>query len=304
MNRNLLIADDDPAMRALARECLTGLDTVCIEADDGVTAVRLAAERKPDALLLDFEMPRMDGFEVCRRLKADPRTSRIPILFVTSNDDQVDRAHGIDIGAVDYITKPFYPDELRARVKSVLRGRMELDRAEGLAARDGETGLLNRSYLEQRLEADLAASRRHGHPLACCIASIDGAEGSHGFEPRPANRNLMHAAARGLLSVLRREDVACRYGPNSLAVLGFVSNQSSAIDLGHRVRQAIATAATVIGRPDLVVSVGLALSHYSIGDTLLWHAAEAMRHAVDTAPGTVQFGGELTELHLTDRPLN
>ena len=56
----------------------------------------------------------MDGFEVCRRLKADPQTSRIPILFVTSNDDLVDKAHGIDIGAVDYITKPFYPDELRA----------------------------------------------------------------------------------------------------------------------------------------------------------------------------------------------
>ena len=127
---------------------------------------------------------------------------------------------------------------------------------------------------------------------------------THGSATASIKGNLFHSAARGAPVGPPPEDVACRYGPNSLAVLGFVNNQASAIDLAQRVRQGIATAASAIGRPDVVVSVGLALSHYSMGDTLLWHAAEAMRHAVESAPGTVQFGGELTQLHLTDHRLN
>jgi GGDEF domain-containing protein len=118
----------------------------------------------------------------------------------------------------------------------------------------------------------------------------------------------MRAAAIGLLSVLRREDVACRYDDHAFAVLAFTENRLAATALADRVRTAVAGASprrsVAEPPPHPTVSVGLALSHYSVGDSLLWHASEALAHARRLSPGTTQFGGELSELHLVDRSFN
>jgi diguanylate cyclase (GGDEF)-like protein len=307
MNRNILIADDDPAIRALVRGFLADRHTTVTEACDGEAAVLMAARCRPDAVLLDMDMPRMSGFDVCRRLKSDPLTRRIPVLFLTAEADPPAKVRGIDMGAADYITKPFDTDELRARVRSAVRFHGELRTADQRAARDEVTGLFNRAYLDQRLEADLAASRRRGQPLACCVATVGGGDdGGPLAAGGPAQGEaVMRRAARAILSVLRREDVACLYDDRTFAVLAFTANGAASTQLARRVQDAVATALpSPDGGPAIPVHVGVALSHYSIGDSLLWHATEAMRHARLNAPGTVQFGGELTELQLTDRSVN
>jgi len=114
----ILVADDDPHIRsvlcfALGRD---GFDT--IEAADGAAALAAIERQKPDLVLLDIVMPEMDGTEVCRRLR---RTSALPVIFLSSRDEEMDRILGLELGGDDYVTKPFSPREVVARVRAVLR---------------------------------------------------------------------------------------------------------------------------------------------------------------------------------------
>ncbi len=118
MPRTILIADDDPHIRQLLAFALTKAGLTPVEAEDGDAALAAVAAHAPDLVVLDINMPRMDGIEVCRRLRAD---SDVPILFLSSRDDEIDRVLGIELGADDYVVKPFSPREVVARVMAILR---------------------------------------------------------------------------------------------------------------------------------------------------------------------------------------
>lgn len=117
----ILIVDDLAANRETLTELLTADGFRFVEAADGPTALRLAAGAPPDLVLLDIMMPGMDGFEVCRRMRADVRLAEVPVIMVTALDDQASRLAGLEAGADDFITKPFNRAELRARVRTVTR---------------------------------------------------------------------------------------------------------------------------------------------------------------------------------------
>ena len=114
----LLIVDDTPANLQMLREVLH--DYRCRVANNGATAIRLARDSPPDLVLLDVMMPGMDGFEVCRRLRADPATTEVPVIFITSLGDVPNETLGFEVGGVDYITKPFNARVVRARVQTHL----------------------------------------------------------------------------------------------------------------------------------------------------------------------------------------
>lgn len=114
----ILLIDDDPHIRDIVRFALNREGFAVVEAGDGVRGLALAQADSPDLILLDIGMPEMDGTEVCRRLRRD---SRVPIIFLSSRDDEIDRILGLELGGDDYVTKPFSPRELTARVKAVLR---------------------------------------------------------------------------------------------------------------------------------------------------------------------------------------
>jgi len=118
MPRTILIADDDPHIRQLLAFAFAkaGLDT--IEADDGEAVLELVDRQRVDLVVLDINMPRMDGLETCRRLRA---AGDLPILFLSSRDDEIDRVLGIELGADDYVVKPFSPREVVARSMAILR---------------------------------------------------------------------------------------------------------------------------------------------------------------------------------------
>lgn len=117
----VLIVDDQASNRETLRELLAPQNYQIVEAADGPTALRLAAETQPDLILLDVMMPGTDGYEVCRRLRADSRLSAVPVIMLTALDDQASRLAGLEAGADDFITKPFNRAELRARVHTITR---------------------------------------------------------------------------------------------------------------------------------------------------------------------------------------
>jgi two-component system, OmpR family, response regulator len=126
----ILIVDDDPQIRDMLTVALGRAGFRTLTAGDGAGALRSARRDAPDLMVLDVGLPEMDGFEVCRRLRAD---SSLPVLFLTARDDEIDRIVGLEMGADDYVTKPFSPRELVARIKAILK------RANGAVAGDGPT---------------------------------------------------------------------------------------------------------------------------------------------------------------------
>ena len=135
MADKILIADDDPQIRRLLRGYLEDAGFQVLAAADGREAVALAAAEGPDLIILDLAMPELDGWETARRLR---RRSDVPIIFLTARVDEADRVAGLEMGADDYVTKPFSPREVAARVRAVLR------RARGAGA---EPRLLRRGQL-------------------------------------------------------------------------------------------------------------------------------------------------------------
>ncbi|HSF13597.1 MAG TPA: response regulator transcription factor [Erythrobacter sp.] len=118
MPRTILVVDDDPHIRQLLVFALGKAGLATHEAEDGEAALAMIAACPPDLVILDINMPRMDGLEVCRRVRA---TSAVPILFLSSRDDEIDRVLGIELGADDYVVKPFSPREVVARTQAILR---------------------------------------------------------------------------------------------------------------------------------------------------------------------------------------
>ncbi len=117
--QTILVVDDAPENLDVIKELLIP-DYIVKAAINGKTAIKIATTLPPDLILLDIMMPEMDGYEVCRRLKADPDTSKIPVIFVTAMSESIDEQRGFSVGAIDYVTKPINPDTVRARVRTHL----------------------------------------------------------------------------------------------------------------------------------------------------------------------------------------
>lgn len=117
----ILIVDDEANIRQLVKYNLEKESYQILEAEDGFQGLRLAKMEKPDLMLLDLMLPQMDGLEVCRSLKGNQATAALPIIMLTAKSEEIDKVIGLELGADDYMTKPFSPRELVARVKAVLR---------------------------------------------------------------------------------------------------------------------------------------------------------------------------------------
>ncbi len=137
MTANILLVEDEPAIQELLAFNVTQCGYRAIQASDADSALLLINRALPDLILLDWMLPGMSGVELARRLRADQRTHNIPIIMLTARTDERDKVLGLESGADDYITKPFSPRELMARIRAVLRRRApqmsdELVRVEGL----------------------------------------------------------------------------------------------------------------------------------------------------------------------------
>ena len=164
----MLVVDDDPTVREVAAEYLARAGMDVAEAADGVHAVELAQESRPDLVVLDLMLPGLDGLEVCRRMRR--LHAGLPVVMLTARDAEEDRVVGLELGADDYVTKPFSPRELVLRVQSVLR------RVTAAASEDQAGSLTtNRVLVDGDLEVDPLArqARRRGAELALTVREFD-----------------------------------------------------------------------------------------------------------------------------------
>ena len=159
----ILVVDDDPHIRDVICFALSKDGFSTLEAENGVQALRRFQETPPDLVVLDIMMPELDGTEVCKTLR---RTSSVPILFLSSRDDEIDRVLGLELGGDDYVTKPFSPRELTARVRAILRrGKPE---APGTATAD-DHGL---QHGRLRLDLDRYAAFWQGQEVVLTLTEF------------------------------------------------------------------------------------------------------------------------------------
>jgi DNA-binding response OmpR family regulator len=120
-NRTILVVDDEPRIVELARDYLEHAGFTVVTASDGPAALAAVRSRRPDLVVLDLGLPGLDGLDVTKQIRGGTETAALPIVMLTARDDELDKLLGLELGADDYLTKPFSPRELVARVKAVLR---------------------------------------------------------------------------------------------------------------------------------------------------------------------------------------
>jgi PleD family two-component response regulator len=168
----LLVVDDQPLNIQALYQTFTA-DHQVFMATSGEQALVQCASRLPDLVLLDVMMPGMDGFEVCRRLKADPATCDIPVIFVTAHDDEAAETLGLEVGAVDFIAKPINPKIVRARVATHLTLKAQADLLRQWVYIDGLTGVYNRRHFDEHLVSEWGRSARNGAPVSLLMIDVD-----------------------------------------------------------------------------------------------------------------------------------
>ncbi len=282
----LLIIDDSPDIHRLLIARLKHENLRFVSAMDGYEGVRLAEEQQPAAVLLDLDMPERDGFATLRELKENPLTSRIPVIILSSTDNVQTKVAGLDLGAEDYITKPFNTAELRARIRAVLRIHSLMRMLEQRAQLDPLTGLWNRQHLERRLREEIESSRRHNHPLTLALADLDHFKRVNDTHGHPAGDAVLEGFASLLTHNLRSCDIPCRYGGEEFAVLLRDTPAEAARHVLERIREALAHTRWP-KHPELPVTCSFGLcddSHVQSSDPATWiDAADQALYAAKRA---------------------
>ncbi len=257
----ILMVDDEEANLYALRLILESKGYRCIEATNGEQAIEAASESNPDVILLDIQMPDMDGYDVCRRLKAASRTAHIPIVFLTARyRDHGEIARGLEVGAYDYVTKPFNTGELTARIGVMMRIRRAEDEARQASLTDSLTGLHNRRFLHQRLEEELSRSERHGVPLACVMMDLDHFKKINDSHGHAVGDKVLCEIAAILRRHIRKSDIAVRYGGEEFVIVLFSTDAEAARIVAERVRADVEENVTRAGEVTvrLTISVGIA----------------------------------------------
>ncbi len=257
----LVIDDCEDVHRLLtARLRNEAMELVCeISGEVGLERIH---QLQPSLVVLDLEMPGMDGFEVLRRMKDDISTSDIPVVVLSGMQSPNDKVTAFDLGAVDYITKPFDLMELRVRLRAALKMRHLIQMLAQRAQIDGLTGLWNRAHFDERWSEEVKRAERSGSPLSLAVFDLDHFKQVNDTYGHPAGDAVLQGVARLLQQVARQADVACRYGGEEFVVIMPDTPPEQALNLCERVRVALSDTDWP-GKPsrEVTISAGVAGSN-------------------------------------------
>jgi len=240
MNQTVLAIDDSPDIHRLLDVRLRPEGLVLHHALDAQDGLEQAVRLVPDLILLDVDMPNVTGFEVCRQLKDHSTLAQVPVIFLTGASEVYTKVQGFDLGAVDYVTKPFDPAELRARVRAALRTKRYHDLLSARSNVDGLTAIWNRSYFNQRLGEEVAAVRRYGRVLSVVMLDIDEFKTLNDGYGHPFGDQVLQRVGELLHTMLRSTDAPCRYGGEEFGLILSDTNEAGAIITAERIRTALA----------------------------------------------------------------
>lgn len=239
-SRRVLLVENSPGDRQLLRNWLNAEMIETYEAVDIITTLAACQKYLPNLILLQLRLHTWDGYEVIRRLKDDPRTRSVPVIFVAASALTAEKAKGIDMGAVDFVSKPFDSVELLARVNSALRTKALLDLLESRAHLDGLTELGNRFALQDALPLEFEACRQSGQPISVVMIDLDHFKKVNDSYGHAAGDEVLRRTAMILRGSVRPMDFLARYGGEEFVVLSPNCDHGTALETAERIRQGIA----------------------------------------------------------------
>jgi diguanylate cyclase (GGDEF)-like protein len=235
----VLLVDDSVDVHRLLQARLRHEQVTMVGTTKACEAVDLAKTSKPATILLDLDMPEIDGFEVLRALKDNPATNNIPVIVLSGLQSSEDKVTAFDLGATDYVTKPFDLAELRARLRAALRMdhllRLLADRADV----DGLTGLGNRAAFDKRWAEKVAEATRYNQPLSLAMLDVDFFKRINDTYGHPAGDQVLVGVSQLLQRESRTPDVACRYGGEEFALIMPNTGETDAKVVCERIRVAL-----------------------------------------------------------------
>lgn len=256
----VLLVDDQPVNIQLLNQVFQG-ECQVFAATSGAQALQIATAKLPDLILLDVVMPGMDGFEVCAKLKDDPLTAHIPVIFVTGHRDEESEARGLDVGAVDFISKPVNSRIVRARARTHIQLKRQSDLLRQLVYLDGLTGLANRRRFDEMGGIEWERAQRRDNPLCLALVDVDWFKRYNDSMGHQAGDECLRAVAQALTVGARRAgDLLARYGGEEFVLL----LPDTPLEGGVAVAEQLRAAVEALARPHpssdfghVTVSVGV-----------------------------------------------
>lgn len=308
----ILVVDDDSVVRDLLAGILGRDHEIVCAANGSQTLAALEAARGsgslPDLIMLDVELPDSDGFELCKRIKSTPELIQIPVLFVTARSTAADETDAFDIGAVDFITKPFNPSVVRARVRTHMELKRNRDALERLAYIDGMTGLHNRRAFDEALAREWRRLRRDSEMLSIMLCDVDHFKQYNDTYGHGAGDECLRRIGAALKATSHRPaDLVARYGGEEFVLLLPGTGLSGALGLAKSAADSIAALgiphAKSPAAPHVTLSMGVAAIQVSAdvnpatvldeADRQLYAAKAAGRAraiGIDLSPAAVKRG--------------
>ena len=217
--RILIIDDERNNLLILTKILKSEYET--ITATNGIDGLEMATgEQPPDLIILDVMMPEIDGYEVCRKLKNHEKTKDVPVIFITARGGHVNETRGLDVGAVDYVTKPFHPQSISARVKTHLKLKHKTDLLENMVSLDGLTEIPNRRRFNEVFDSEWRRSVRTKTSIALLMIDIDFFKQFNDHYGHAIGDDCLKKVAQAIQrSIHRPTDLVARYGGEEFAVI-------------------------------------------------------------------------------------
>jgi two-component system cell cycle response regulator len=292
---SILVVDDSSTIRRILRRDLEAAGYRVTEAPDGEVGLAACRALRPDLVLLDVDMPVLDGMDTLERMQADPDLRHLPVLFLTARTSGGEAARGLEMGAHDYLKKPCDQAELLARVSTVLRQKARerglRSRAEELAelsTTDALTGVGNRRRLEQQL-----ATLRPERPLGVLIVDLDLFKQVNDREGHLVGDAVLAVVAARLRAVCDVAATVARWGGEEFVVLAPDADAHAVAGLGERLRAAVGESPLAVGGLDtlrLTVSIGAASGQVRDFEALLQAADSGLYSAKAAGRNRVAIG--------------
>lgn len=298
---NILVVDDNPQNLRLLIAILSMRGYKVRPAPSGSIALESAFSTPPDLILLDIMMPEMNGYEVCQKLKESELTSSVPVIFISAIDAVADKVKAFEMGAVDYITKPFQAEEILARVNThlslrrtqkMLEEEIELRKEseerlkvtslkyQKMATQDYLTGVSNRRYFMERAQEELIRANRYKHPLTFMMMDIDHFKRINDTYGHHAGDQVLKNVASICTDNLRVHDLFGRIGGEEFSAMLPETNLNDAMVVAERIRKSIEEAEWAIDGKKVSCTISIGMSQLNDDsetlDNLMKKADEAL----------------------------
>ncbi|MCA1635234.1 MAG: diguanylate cyclase [Acidobacteria bacterium] len=282
---NVLVVDDEPDKRLLLAFALRREGYEVRTADDGVAGLAAVEEQQPDLIVTDVMMPRMDGYEMVRRVRSNPRTKFIPVIIQSAaRGGAEDIRLGSEVGALGYITDPTDLDLLRSRARTLLEFKNYLDSCEEAAFTDHLTGLANRRRFERQFEREVARAARYQHPFCLLLIDIDNFKGVNDTHGHDAGDEALRRVGNAVQAGTRGIDTGSRIGGDEFAVILPETDLEHGLEVAERLRCAMGSM-EIEGVGRITASFGVAEFPSSAG------TGEELKAAADAALYGAKRGG-------------